>query len=330
MDTYTPANWPIACKMNFGPRAEDGTPIGDAPVRVWEDQLAQVAAAGFTEIDPMDDWIPIAELSPERFGEFRRALDRFGLHVAAISIGRNSVVDREHGERNLATIHATVDRAADLGSAIVNVGFMQALTPPQKDALWFWLADGHHDDPALRPLAVERVRELADHAQRRGLRVSLEMYEDTYLGTPEGAISFLKDVDHPALGINPDIGNLIRLHRPMPKYDVMYDQVLPYANYWHIKNYLRDEDPATGAFFSAPVPLEYGLIDYRTVIRRALRLGYAGPFMTEHYGSDWLGVGATNARYIREVLTQARSLIDGRSTGLGGQDTDRAPAGAEA
>lgn len=93
------------------------------------------------------------------------------------------------------------------------------------------LADGHHDDPALYDKAVERVRELGEHAQSLGMQISLEMYEDTFLGTPEGAVQFLKDIDHAAVGINPDIGNLIRLHRPMPKGEDMYDIVLPYANY---------------------------------------------------------------------------------------------------
>lgn len=306
---YTADNWPIACKMNFGSKAEDGTPIKDAPVSTWDDQLAQVAGLGFTAIDPMDDWVPVMDLTDDRFKEFKDALGRAGLSVPAVSIGRQSVVDVERGEQNVAMIHRTIDRAAELGSVIVNIGFQQALKPAQAKALWFWLAEGHHDDPALRPLAIERVRELADHAQRNGLQISLEMYEDTYCGTSEDAVAFYKDVDHPAVGLNPDIGNLIRLHRPMPGYAEMYDQVLPYSNYWHIKNYLRDEDPATGAYFSAPVPLEYGIIDYRTVIRKALRAGFSGPFMTEHYGSDWLGVGAQNAAYIRQVLRSATSLI---------------------
>lgn len=294
--------WPIACKINFGGFTEDGTPIAEASADAWREQLIQVAELGFNYIDPMDDWVPVADLGPERYAEFKQVLADTGLRVAAISIGRNSVVDVEHGERNVATIHRTIDRAADLGATIVNIGFQQAITPAQQKALWFWLAEGHHDDPALRPLAIERVRELADHAQKLGLQIALEMYEDTYVGTPDDAVSFLKDVDHPAVGINPDIGNLIRLHRPMPTFVEMHEKVLPYANYWHIKNYIRDEDPATGSYMSAPVPLKYGTINYRQMIRRALQLGYTGPFMTEHYGSDWLGVGAENAEYIRSIL----------------------------
>lgn len=302
---YTPDNWPIACKMNFGPFTEDGVPIGQAPVEAWRDQLIQVAELGFEYIDPMDDWIPIVSLSEQRYGEFKSLLAELDLKVAAISIGRNSVIDVQRGAENLATIHKTIDRAADLGASIVNIGFLQALSAAQKKALWFWLADGHHDDPTLRELAITRVRELADHAQDLGLQISLEMYEDTFLGSSDDAIALYQDVAHPAVGINPDIGNLIRLHRPMPSYQEMYDKVLPYSNYWHIKNYLRDEDPKTGAYFSAPVPLEYGVINYRAVIRRALALGYRGAFMTEHYGSDWLGVGAQNADYIRRVLRSA-------------------------
>lgn len=297
--------WPIACKINFGGTAEDGTPIAEAPAQAWRDQLIQVAELGFDYIDPMDDWVPVADLSPERYAEFKGVLSDTGLRVAAISIGRNSVVDVEHGERNLATIHRTIERAADLGAGIVNIGFQQALTAEQASALWFWLADGHHDDPKLRGLAIERVRELADHAKELGLEIALEMYEDTFVGTPEDAVSFLKDVDHPSVGINPDIGNLIRLHRPMPTFTQMYETVLPYSNYWHIKNYIRDEDPATGSYMSAPAPLKYGVINYRQIIRRALQLGYRGAFMTEHYGSDWLGVGAENADYIRSVLRSA-------------------------
>ncbi|MGJ9462072.1 sugar phosphate isomerase/epimerase family protein [Actinotignum sp. GS-2025g] len=302
---YTAEGWPIAAKMNFGSFAEDGTPIMEASPDVWRDQLLQVAELGFEWFDPMDDWINLGKISDEKFEVFQKLLDETGLRCPAVSIGRASVVDTEKGEENLAMVHATIDRAAALGATIINVGFQQALTEPQKKALWFWLAEGHVDDPALRDLAIERIRDLGDHAQRVGMEVSLEMYEDTYVGTPDDAVSFCKDVNHPAVGINPDLGNLIRLHRPMEKYEDMHEKVLPYANYWHIKNYIRDEDPETGSYMSAPVPLKYGTIDYRKMIRRALQLGFTGPFMVEHYGSDWLGVGAENMRYIREVLRSA-------------------------
>lgn len=56
---------------------------------------------------------------------------------------------------------------------------------------------------------------------------------------------------------------------------------------------------------SAPAPLKYGVINYREIIRMAIRLGFRGAFMTEQYGGDWLGVGAENADYIRQVIRSA-------------------------
>lgn len=213
---YTADGWPIAAKISCGPYTEDGQLAAEAPASVWREQLAQVAELGYRYIDPMDDWVPIGDISDERFAELKEVLDDLDLRIIAISIGRNSVIDTERGDENLAMVHRTIDRGAELGAKFVNVGFLQELYPAQKEALWFWLADGHDDDPALYDKAVERVRELGEHAQSLGMQISLEMYEDTFLGTPEGAVQFLKDVDHAAVGINPDVGNLIRLHRPMP------------------------------------------------------------------------------------------------------------------
>lgn len=124
--------WPIACKVNFGPTTELGEPVASAPAKVWREQLAQVADLGFKYIDPMDDWVPLADLDAGRFAQFRQVLTDTHLSVAAISIGRHSIVDVDRGRENLQTIHRTIDRAAELGASVVDLGFMQALTPAQR------------------------------------------------------------------------------------------------------------------------------------------------------------------------------------------------------
>ena len=303
---FTAQDWPIACNMlSFGNKAPDGSPIEDAPATVWAAQMRQVHELGFDYIDPTDGWVPLAALSDARIREFQKVLADEGLAISSISMTRNSVVDVERGEANLAMAHRLIDLAPQFGATVVNTGFMQAVTPEQQKALWFWLADGHKDDPAMRPLAIERIRELGSHAEKNGIQISLEMYEDTYVGTADDAVAFVTDVNHPSFGLNPDIGNLVRLHRPMPGFMEMFEKVLPFANFWHIKNYFRDEDPQTGTYASAPMPLKTGIINYRAVIRRALELGYSGPFCCEHYGSDSLGVCAENREYITQVLTSA-------------------------
>lgn len=303
---FTAETWPIGANMlTFGNTAPDGRPMQEADSRLWASQLRQVKELGVDQIDPTDAWLPLAKLSDERLEEFRRVLDGEGLSLASISMTRNSVVDVEHGEANLADAKRFVEIAPSFEVSLVNTGFMQALTPAQAKAIWFWLEEGHHDDPALRDLALERIRELGDLGAQHGVQISLEMYEDTYVGTADEAVSFVTDLGHDNVGLNPDVGNLVRLHREVEPYEDIFEKVLPHANFWHIKNYSRDFDPATGAYSSAPLPLKTGYINYRKIIRRALELGYTGPFCCEHYGSDSLGVIAENVHYIRQVLTSA-------------------------
>ena len=227
-----------------------------------------------------------------------------GLTIPAISTSRRSVMDPEHGEEYLAYSHRLLDVAATLGVPMVSFGFFQALKPAQQKALWFWLAEGWHDDesPEVRSRAASLIRELAEHAQSNGQQITLEMYEDTYVGTADGAVQFLEEVGHEACGLNPDIGNFVRLHRPLEPVQDMLDKLLPYANYWHVKNYLRDEDPETGQVMTFPVPMEFGLINYRAAITQAVGLGFRGAFLCEHYGSDAITVIGKNRAYVRDIL----------------------------
>ena len=302
---YTADSWPIACAMlPFGGTDSKGNPIHDAEPEEWAKHLRLVRTLGFTEVDPTDTWVRVADLSPERLAEFSSVLADVGLTIPAISTSRRSVLDAERGEEYLAYSHRLLDRAAEIDVPMVSFGFFQALTPEQQQALWFWLVDGHRDpdDAEVRARAASLIRELAEHAQQNGQQITLEMYEDTYVGTADSAVAFLHEVDHEACGLNPDLGNLIRLHRPMEPVQGMFDKVLPYTNYWHVKNYLRDEDPASGTVTTFPVPMEMGLINYRSIITQALSLGYSGAFLCEHYGSDSLGVCARNREYVREIL----------------------------
>jgi sugar phosphate isomerase/epimerase len=305
---YSAETWPIAAAMlPLGGLDSHGGPIHDADPEEWAKHLRLVRRQGFTEVDPTDTWVRIGDLEPARLAEFKGVLSDVGLTIPAISTSRRSVMDPQHGEEYLAYSHRLLDKAAELEVPLVSFGFFQELTPEQKQALWFWLVDGWHDDEsaAARGRAASLIRELAEHAQSNGQQISLEMYEDTYVGTADGAVAFLAEVDHDAVGLNPDLGNLVRLHREVEPWESMFEKVRPHANFWHIKNYTRDFDPATGAYSTAPVPLKYGYINYRKIIRRALELGYTGPFCCEHYGSDSLGVIAENVQYIRQVLSSA-------------------------
>jgi sugar phosphate isomerase/epimerase len=299
--------WPIgAALLQFPGQARDGSSLTDADPSSWRPTLREVALAGFRHVDLTDSWVRPGDLGPDRLQRLNETAAELDLAFSVVSVTRKSVVDPDP---ELASQHVdyalrTVDAAAALGVGTVCLGLHRPLTPAQQDAQWFWLVPGAEDpdDPAVRDSAVERFRRIGEHAAAAGLQISLEMYEGTYLGTSQGAVDLVKDIDLPNVGLCPDIGNIVRLHRPVEDWRTMLERMLPYTNYWQVKNYLRDHDPATGAYFSAPAPLETGFIDYRTAIGMAIETGFGGPFCVEHYGGDGLSVAAGNREYVRRIL----------------------------
>ncbi|WP_205327290.1 sugar phosphate isomerase/epimerase [Glycomyces sp. YM15] len=306
---YLADTWPIAtCMHGFPVAGPDGIAFQDAPAEVWDDVFAQIADVGFTLAEIPDDRIRPAELDPSRRDEFLAIAASHGVRIPSVHVQRRSVIWPGRGEENLAYAHKTIDAAAEWGVEVFSTGLHRPFTEAQRNALWFWTAQGPKDpdDPEVWRTAVERLRDLGRHAAEVGLQMSLEMYEDTYLGTADSAVRLIEEIGLDNVGLNPDVGNLVRLHRPVEDWRELYAKTLPYTNYWHVKNYTRDES-ADGAFHSAvPTSLELGLINYRQVVRDAVRQGFRGIFLMEHYGGDSLGVCATNQRYLRTLLPKRR------------------------
>jgi len=304
----TAAAWPIgAAVMQFPGTQPDGTPTTAAPTAVWRRVLREVRAAGFDHVDLTDAWVSPGQLPAERRAELRELLAEVGLGVSAVSLTRRSVIDPDPAvaDANLEHTLASVDAAADLGVGVLCVGLHRPLTPAQEAAHWFWLAEGAGDpldDDAVRATCVERLQLVGRRAAERGVQVSLEMYEDTYLGDGPSAVALVQDVGLANVGLNPDVGNFVRLHRPVEHWRRTLELTLPHANYWHVKSYFRDEDPATGSYATAPAPMDLGVIDYRWAVQTALEVGFSGPFCVEHYGGDGLAVAARNRDYLRHLL----------------------------
>ncbi|MGK5529701.1 sugar phosphate isomerase/epimerase family protein [Streptomyces sp. URMC 129] len=305
----TAEDWPIgAALLQFRP-AQEASP------GQWARVFREVAAEGFTHVDLTDTWVRPGDLTAGRRRDLALALKEAGLGVTAVSTVRRSVIDpdEETAADNLAYLLRTVEAAADLAVPVVGVGLHRPLTAAQHTAVWFWTEPGATDpvgDEKTWALAVERLGAIGAHAARHGVQVSLEMYEDTYLGTAESAARLCRDIGLPNVGLNPDLGNLVRLHRPVEDWERMLEITAPLANYWHIKNYYRDHDPATGAYFTVPAPAESGFIDYRRALTLALAAGFSGPVCVEHYGGDGLSVSARNRDYLRRIL--ATTLGDPR------------------
>ena len=306
--TPSAQEWPIgAALLQFPGVQPDGTRTSDAPTAVWRRVLREVRAAGFDHVDLTDSWVSPGELGPDRLAELGALLAEEGLGVSAVSLTRRSVIDPDPAtaEANLEHTLRSVDATADLGVGVLCVGLHQPLTPAQRAAHWFWLAPGAADplhDDGVRAVLVERLQAVGRRAAERGVQISLEMYEDTFLGTAASAVELVRDIGLPNVGLNPDIGNLLRLHRPVEHWAETLAATLPHTNYWHVKSYFRDEDPATGTYATSPAPMEIGMIDYRRAVEMALDAGFTGPICVEHYGGDGLSVAALNRDYLRRIL----------------------------
>lgn len=306
--TFAAETWPIAvCLHGFPPVDENGIAMHDAPAEVWDDMLDEIENVGFSLIELADSHIRPADLEPSRRDEFLAIARSHGIGVPSVHLQRQSVIMPGHEQRNLEYAHRTIDAAAEWGMEVFSTGLHQPFSAAQRDALWFWTAQGPQDpdDREVWGQAVSRIRELGRHAADVGLRMALELYEDTYLGTADSAVRFVEEVGLDNVGLNPDVANLIRLHRPVEDWRELYAKTLPYANYWHVKNYTRDEAADGSWATSVPSTMETGLINYRQVFRDALKLGFNGIILTEQYGGDSLGVCATNQKYIRSLLPKA-------------------------
>ncbi|TFB65748.1 sugar phosphate isomerase/epimerase [Cryobacterium sp. Hz9] len=325
---YTAETWPItAALLQFPGTDANGRTAQTADASVWAGVFQEVKEAGFANVDLFDSWVRPGDLTSERLDELKLTATDVGVGAPSISAIRRSVIDEAHWEDNLAYSHRTLDAAAQLGCEVVSFGLHQALTTEQQNQLWFWTVEGHHDpvgDAETWGKAVSRLRELGRHAEELGLLMSLELYEDTYLGTGDSAVQLVQDIGLTNVGLNPDLGNLVRLHRPIEAVHEMIAKTVPYANYWHVKNYSRDENLARGQFVAVPAPLESGLINYREAFRTALSFGFQGIICTEHYGGDGLSVSATNQDYLRsKILPKTQNYALGTSLVAQGRQQPR-------
>lgn len=271
---------------------------------VWHADLQTLARLGFSAVDITDCWLRPGDLAPDRLEDLRLAAESAGLVVPAVSVIRRSVIDPVDGDENLAYSHRSIEAAAALGCDVLSVGLHRPLSDAQKKVLWFWTVDGPTDptDDETYALAANRLRELGAHACDVGVKLSLEMYEDTLLGTATSSLRLLDEIEHDNVGLNPDLGNLVRQQTSIESIESMLQLCLPVTNYWHVKNYLRMEDGVSDKVMTAPASMEMGVINYRHAVELAIELGFRGVFCIEHYGGDMLSVMETNRIYLANLL----------------------------
>ena len=114
---YTRDDWPIAAAMiNFPAILPDGSTVQEQSAEGWAATLDEVADAGFTEVDPTDSWLRVADLTPSRLEEFMAVVRGAGLSIPGVSTSRKNLIDPEKGAEHLAYAHRVIDTAAAIGA----------------------------------------------------------------------------------------------------------------------------------------------------------------------------------------------------------------------
>lgn len=281
-----------------------GAPLGSGNLNDWVKALTPFRDAGFQSIEIHNGWLPFPEFDTSATAKLLSAAKSASLRIPSVAIARKSVIEPGKGESNLAFTLKGLEVAAELGAQMVCIGLHPELTQAQMDARYFWEAAGRKDpeDSDTWSVAVTRTQEIGNRAKELGLGLSLEIYEDTLLGSPSSSIRFLQDVGMSNVGLNPDIGNLIRLDREVSDWKEMLEATLPFTNYWHVKNYTR-ESTDNGAS-TKPASLEDGVIDYAQALEMADGFGFEGVIVCEQYSDDWLEVLTENRLYLEQLLSE--------------------------
>jgi sugar phosphate isomerase/epimerase len=269
---------------------------------IWLSDLRRLRKAGFAAVDLVDTWLSPAELDRAALLDLRGALAAADLALVGLSVIRKSIIDPEFGDVNLEHTLASIEAATTLGAPLLCIGFHRPLTDAQKKKP-FWLVDGPTDPPdeATYSLAVERLAHVCRAAVREGIQISLELYEQTLLGTGAQAAQLVRDVGAVNLGTNPDLGNLFRQPRELPEtWEETLQACLPSMNFWHVKNFRRVHTDA--GLTSFPEGLGRGDIDYRRALEIAIGGGYHGSICIEHYGGDRLSAQAEGLAYLTALL----------------------------
>jgi sugar phosphate isomerase/epimerase len=87
---------------------------------------------------------------------------------------------------------------------------------------------------------ASRIKEFARDAAQAGMHVSFELHDDGILDSAAGCLQFLRLVDEPNTGVNPDVGNLMRdPEEPAFDWRSTLQILAPVTNCWHVKNYRK-------------------------------------------------------------------------------------------
>jgi sugar phosphate isomerase/epimerase len=118
-----------------------------------------------------------------------------------------------------------------------------------------------------KDLLVERIHELADYTESRGVTLALEHHVHSILDTPQIAVEVLEMVNRPSVRSNFDISHFNVIGVPIEE---SVAALAPYTSHTHVK-----DERGLAPDFEFLIPGE-GVFDYVTYLKAMRRHGYEG------------------------------------------------------
>jgi sugar phosphate isomerase/epimerase len=266
--------------------------------------LRKAKEAGF---DGLELAVPSAGEAEVR--ELRREVEAAGLACLAVRGGGPSLRPRDI-RSNRERMEAAIRAATWLGAPVVNASIgmprpsgARGILPWGEATSWGSSRDATETDFERAAAALAAVAPLA---AEHGVAIAIEVHQHCLVDNSWSALHLMERVNHPAVGLNPDLGNVYWVYpEPEESSEPAIVAMAPHAKYWHLKNLRRTYVPGEDFALFHQTPLPDGEIDYRFAIAAMLDAGYQGDFAIEGLRlGDAISSDARSAAYVRDLIRE--------------------------
>lgn len=131
--------------------------------------------------------------------------------------------------------------------------------------------------------ARDQLKEMAPHAQERGVMLLVENVWATYLISPFDMARFIDEIGHPSVQVHFDIGNMVRWGVPEHWAQILGTR----SRKLDIKEYDLKKAMSEGMGKGFDVPLGEGSIQWKAVMDELEKIQFTGWAAAEVAGGDW-------------------------------------------
>lgn len=266
--------------------------------RITKGTASWVRELGFSVIGV--DLEPAASIDRDGCARVRTLLEGEGVSIGQVwSVGTPLVrPDRGESAAHLRILRERIPLAAALGCRVLltEAGGMHP------ESSWYPHPE-NHGGAALERL-TKALQEIGPYAAEHGVVIAPEMSLMTILSTVDRAMTLMKEVGHPGVGINFDAANILdplSLYRSGDFIDDAFDRLGSRIVNVHAKDAAARDVPLIVHLEERPAG--QGVLDYERLLRRAASLPEWTCIVVEHL-TDYGQVEEVR-RFLEESATKA-------------------------